>query len=160
IQLISLFDESWLLSSDEKFIFSQFAAKTIHRFVPLMFRKNEANLLAIAQKKYDIIYLASDNRHNIRSAEWFFKEVYPQLGTDLTICVIGRITSIIPDYKNVIKIPFVEDLSEVYSQSKVAICPMLSGTGIKVKTVEALSYGLPVVSTERGLDGLPSRFNN
>lgn len=55
---------------------------------------------------------------------------------------------------------FVEDLSTYYYKSKIALCPMLSGTGVKVKVVEALSYGLPVVCNLRGLDGLPLKENN
>ena len=37
---------------------------------------------------------------------------------------------------------------------------MLSGTGIKVKVVEALAAGLPVVCTSRGMDGLPDKIRN
>src|SRR3546814_6858906 len=40
------------------------------------------------------------------------------------------------------------------------MCPMLGGTGVKVKVVEALSYGLPVVCTRRGVDGLPNKSRN
>lgn len=160
IELISLFDESWLLSSDEQFIFSQFAEKTTHNFVPLMFNKNEIFHKNTLSRKYDIIYLASRNPHNIKSAKWFFEAVYPKLDPNLKICVIGEIGSFIDDYSNVEKVKFVENLSKYYQQAKIAICPMLSGTGIKVKTVEALSFGLPVVCTYRGLDGLPSKQNN
>src|SRR5690606_27881110 len=60
IKLLSLFDESWLLSSDEQFIFSQFAEKTDHQFVPLMFSNKNANIgnASSSPKIYDIIYLA------------------------------------------------------------------------------------------------------
>jgi len=37
---------------------------------------------------------------------------------------------------------------------------MLTGTGLKIKVVEALSYALPVVCNERGLDGLLNKTNN
>ena len=37
---------------------------------------------------------------------------------------------------------------------------MLSGTGLKIKVVESLSYGIPVVCNERGVDGLLSKINN
>ncbi|MCY1457399.1 hypothetical protein D9M71_746990 [compost metagenome] len=37
---------------------------------------------------------------------------------------------------------------------------MLEGTGIKIKVIEALSYGLPVVGTERAIDGFPSKISN
>ena len=37
---------------------------------------------------------------------------------------------------------------------------MLTGTGVKVKVVEALAHGLPVVCTTRGVDGLPNKTLN
>jgi glycosyltransferase involved in cell wall biosynthesis len=37
---------------------------------------------------------------------------------------------------------------------------MLEGTGIKIKVIEALSYGLPVVGTERAIDGFQSKLAN
>ena len=37
---------------------------------------------------------------------------------------------------------------------------MLEGTGIKIKVVEALSYGLPVVGTEKAVDGFAFKQKN
>jgi glycosyltransferase involved in cell wall biosynthesis len=54
----------------------------------------------------------------------------------------------------------VKHLEPYYGNSKIAICPMLSGTGVKIKVVEALSFGLPVVCNFRGTDGLPNKTNN
>jgi glycosyltransferase involved in cell wall biosynthesis len=73
---------------------------------------------------------------------------------------VGKICNYIPSFTNVTQVIFAESVREYYRKSKIAICPMLSGTGIKVKTVEALSFGLPVVCTLRGLDGLPSKTGN
>jgi glycosyltransferase involved in cell wall biosynthesis len=78
----------------------------------------------------------------------------------IRICVIGKICDYFPSLPGVEKHLFVHDLSEYYYKARVAICPMLNGTGVKVKTVEALSYGLPVVCNLRGLDGLPAKENN
>ena len=60
-------------------------------------------------------------------------------------------------YENVDILPFVPDLDEIYENVKVVICPMFQGTGMKVKVVEAMSRGLPVVCNERGVDGLPDK---
>lgn len=158
IKILNEFHESWSLSIDELYMFSQFAPQTSHLFVPVMFSKN------IPQKKhekvYDIIYVASDNSSNQLSAKWFFDTVYPLLSNDIKICVVGGVVDTVPDLPNVKKVFFAENLEPYYHQSKVSICPMLQGTGIKVKVVEALSFGLPVVCTLRGLDGLPLKKYN
>ena len=43
---------------------------------------------------------------------------------------------------------------------KVVISPMLSGTGLKIKVVEALSHSIPVVCNTRGVDGLINKTEN
>ncbi|HLT08296.1 MAG TPA: glycosyltransferase [Cyclobacteriaceae bacterium] len=157
IEKLNLFCEAWSISSDEQFVFGQFS-RTKLRLIPPYFDPPQESI--VPEKVFDLIYVASDNPHNIRSARWFFGEVYPLLSKKLNICVIGRICAYIGEYSNVRKLSFVEHLDDFYRQSKISICPMLSGTGVKIKVVEALSYGLPIVCTVRGIDGLPNKINN
>ncbi len=49
----------------------------------------------------------------------------------------------------------VDRLTDFYREVDVAINPMIAGTGLKIKTVEAISFGVPIVSTISGSDGLP-----
>jgi glycosyltransferase involved in cell wall biosynthesis len=156
IELLNLFQKVWVISSDENYVFSQFVSSeviTIPHALQAKFQLNSA-------KKYDLVYVASSNEHNVKSVKWFFKEVYPKLNHNLSICVVGKINEHIPELPNVTKMHFVEDLNRVYSESRVAICPMLSGSGLKIKVVEALSFGLPVVCNPRGIDGLINKTNN
>ena len=37
---------------------------------------------------------------------------------------------------------------------------MLSGTGVKIKVLESLSHNIPIVTNERGIDGLINKTNN
>ncbi len=48
----------------------------------------------------------------------------------------------------------VEDLAELYGRVRVAIVPVRSGAGVKLKTVEALQHGVPVVATTVGAEGI------
>lgn len=157
IELLNLFQKVWVISSDENYLFSQFVSSeiiTIPHALEVKFQLNST------QKKIDLVYVASSNEHNVKSAKWFFEEVYPKLDENISICVVGKINEFIPEFSNVTKLPFVEDLNQIYSEAKVAICPMLSGTGLKIKVVEALSFGLPVVCNPRGIDGLINKTNN
>lgn len=47
------------------------------------------------------------------------------------------------------------ELSLLYSRSRVALVPLTFGAGIKLKVVEALFNGTPLVTTEVGAQGLP-----
>jgi glycosyltransferase involved in cell wall biosynthesis len=54
----------------------------------------------------------------------------------------------------VIATGFVEDITSCYRNSQVFVCFLLSGAGVKNKVLEAMSSGLPVVTTQLGIDGI------
>jgi glycosyltransferase involved in cell wall biosynthesis len=49
---------------------------------------------------------------------------------------------------------YVEDVREVLGRCAVFVCPILSGSGVRVKLLEAFAAGIPVVSTSVGAEGL------
>jgi glycosyltransferase involved in cell wall biosynthesis len=49
---------------------------------------------------------------------------------------------------------FVEDIREALGAYAVFVCPVLSGSGVRVKLLEAFAAGIPVVSTRIGAEGL------
>lgn len=156
MNILRQFDEIWTYSVEEKYIFEQFTNRKV-TLIPVSF---PLQFTSQASKKYDVIYVASDNPHNILGINWFLKEVLPLLN-GIRIEIIGKIGSAIgDDYPNVNRHGIVDDLDEFYQNAKIAICPMLSGTGIKIKVIEALSYGIPVVTNRRGVDGLTNKNEN
>lgn len=157
IEILNNFEKIFVISIEENYLFSQFVKKeviTVSHIIENNFSKTTDS------KKYDLIYVASSNSHNIAGANWFFNEVYPLLNKEIKFLVVGKICNYIQDFGNVTKLSFVDNLDDYYSDSKVAICPMFSGTGLKIKVVEALSFGLPVVCNLRGVDGMSSKENN
>lgn len=48
----------------------------------------------------------------------------------------------------------VEDVREPLARYAVFVCPILSGSGVRVKLLEAFAAGIPVVSTRIGAEGL------
>ena len=49
---------------------------------------------------------------------------------------------------------YLDDMSDVLDDGTVVIVPLLSGSGTRVKILEAWARGLPVVSTSKGAEGL------
>ena len=47
------------------------------------------------------------------------------------------------------------ELAPFYSAARCVIAPMVSGTGISVKTIEALALGKPFVGTSKAYRGMP-----
>lgn len=157
MEILNHFDKIFVISVEENYLFSQFIKKDVVTLSHFL----DNNITEVSyEKKYDLIYVASNNSHNITAANWFVTEVYPLLPKEINILVIGRICDHFKNCENVFKIDFVENLRDYYLQSKIAICPMLSGTGLKIKVIEALSFGLPVVCNTRGVDGMSNKINN
>jgi GT2 family glycosyltransferase/glycosyltransferase involved in cell wall biosynthesis len=60
-----------------------------------------------------------------------------------------------PDPANAIEwLGFVEDIQPLFSSCAVFVCPIRSGSGVRVKLLEAFASGIPVVSTKLGAEGL------
>lgn len=157
MDIINLYDEVWTFSVEEKYIFEQFSdRKIVH--LPIAFTHQP--LLDKEKYKYDVLYVASENPHNIKAVHWFLTEVLPLLNKECKIHIVGKICKHIGDYDNVVKHGLVEDILDFYRDAKIAICPMLSGTGVKIKVLEALSYNIPVVTNTRGIDGLVNKSEN
>jgi glycosyltransferase involved in cell wall biosynthesis len=51
---------------------------------------------------------------------------------------------------------YVEDLDKALSGACALLMPLRFGSGVKIKVIEALARGLPVVTTPLGAEGLPT----
>jgi glycosyltransferase involved in cell wall biosynthesis len=72
--------------------------------------------------------------------------------------LVGSVTKELHNIpESVTIIPFAKSLDDLFDDVKVAICPMFRGTGMKIKVVEAMAYGVPIVCNERGVDGFPDK---
>jgi glycosyltransferase involved in cell wall biosynthesis len=156
IERLSYFDDIIHISYDEMLLFSNFLPNKRHYFVPQYFEKpilNEKNEI-----KYDVLLIASGNPYNIEGVNWFLKEVYPLLAKNIKIALAGNICSKVTfDAQNITKLGFVDKVQELYEFSLCTICPLKRGSGMKIKVIESLSYGLPVVSTLKGVDGFSNK---
>ncbi|MBD2297931.1 MULTISPECIES: glycosyltransferase family 4 protein [Nostocales] len=104
---------------------------------------------------------AMDASHNIDAACFFAVEVLPQLQKhypDTTFSIVGaRPTPEVLELNNlpgVIVTGRVASMTEYLHQSTVCVVPLRTGFGIKNKTLEAMAAGVPVVASDRGLEGL------
>lgn len=104
------------------------------------------------------VFVASDNPANRHAIHAFIDGVLPRVvrevpGFDLKLA--GSICGAVGDVRNVTKLGWVDDLGTVFAQSPFSINPMLTGTGINIKLLDAMAAGVPTVSTATGARGLP-----
>jgi O-antigen biosynthesis protein len=105
-------------------------------------------------------WLAGDASPNIDALRWFVTAVLPPLldaCPEIRLLVTGANP---PPAARAFAGPavefvgFVPDLRSLYEAARVVIVPMRVGAGVKVKCLEALQHGVPVVCTGVGAEGL------
>jgi hypothetical protein len=112
------------------------------------------------------LFVGSDNDPNRRALAWLLEEVWPQVSrrdARIALRIVGNLgrTRGLPNWPNVEFAGIAEDLPAEYAGASVALVPLRAGSGLKVKLVEALAHGVPVVSTRvgaAGVEGPPARF--
>jgi GT2 family glycosyltransferase len=100
---------------------------------------------------------------NAEAAVWFVNEVLPSILTRVPTARLAIVGSKPPAEVARLSGPRVSlfanvadaALREWYRRARVAVVPLLAGAGVKLKTVEALWYGVPAVVTPAGAQGLP-----
>ncbi len=97
---------------------------------------------------------------NAQGIEWFVGEVWPRIRAEVKDCRLTLVGKCPP--RNVLSGPcdsidalgYVANLERYLSETAVFIVPLHSGGGMRVKILEAWKWGLPVVSTTVGAEGL------
>lgn len=151
---------------------SQEEAETVKNIAP------EVNAAAICPYVYEgleqysqrsvvqgskIIFVAGfGHPPNTDAAVWFVTEIFPTIKAqypDAMLYLIGsrpteqvlrlqsasvQVTGYVTD----------EQLAEHYASARVAVVPLRFGAGVKNKVVEAMAYGVPLITTEVGAQGL------
>lgn len=96
---------------------------------------------------------------NSEAIDNIYKYIYPKLNDlGFKFLIVGDCPDEIRNKYKDTSIEFtgtVNDLNEVFSTATIALAPVLEGTGIRIKTLNYLSAGLPVISTSISASGFP-----
>jgi glycosyltransferase involved in cell wall biosynthesis len=105
-----------------------------------------------------MLFLATDYSVNIDGLNHFIEHCLPLIRAavpNAKLLVAGSICRVLKMESPAIdKLGEVKELREAYERAHVVINPVLVGTGLKTKTVEALGFGKPLVTTACGAEGL------
>lgn len=101
---------------------------------------------------------------NVAAARWFVGDVLPRLRSlrpDVTVTIVGRdpVASVLAlaDDPAVTVTGGVDDVRPFLARAAVVVAPMVSGSGIKNKILEAMAMQRPVVATGLAADGLAAQ---
>ena len=104
------------------------------------------------------LFVGSAADHNFYGLQWFLGNVWPIVVQSAPYCslhICGTVSDLIREtFPNVRFLGRVDNLEPEYSAAEVCLVPLPVGSGLKIKLVEALSYGRACVSTSIGVQGL------
>lgn len=116
-----------------------------------------ATALPLRQTASVLGFVASRWHANVDGLKWFIEQVWPALaGTHLRLDVYGYVGEAFGGLRipNIRFLGFVDDIAACYSGIDIVINPVRYGAGLKIKTVEAIAHGLPLVVSAQGANGL------
>jgi glycosyltransferase involved in cell wall biosynthesis len=107
---------------------------------------------------------ALDWRPNQEGVLWFLDHVFGPLlkeEPEIRLHVAGRNAPArfikIFDHPNITFHGEVEDALSFIQSYSIMLAPLLSGSGIRIKILEAMALGRPVVTTTTGIEGIPAK---
>lgn len=105
-----------------------------------------------------VLIIGSENEFNVRGTQDFIDYTWPLIleqYPSATLHVVGRVSRCVhTNDPSVSLLGFVDSLESEYDQASVVVNPCRVGTGLKIKTVEALACGKPHVGWPASSDGL------
>lgn len=110
-------------------------------------------------KSSGILFIGSIHEPNIDAVKYLYESIMPIVWKNipnLEINIIGNVadkldTQLFPKFNF---LGFVENIEELFIDSKIMVAPLRFGAGVKGKIGQAFEYFLPVITTEIGAEGM------
>lgn len=149
-------------------------AKYLNKLAPKVRKIDSDMRAAIDTRQYSgaieprdlntLLFVGSFNHSpNVQALRWFISNVFHHIlavRPDVVLEIVGSNPPTSPnvwtDHPNIRLVGAVPDVRLPLQRAGIFICPILRGSGIRVKLLEAFASRIPVVSTTVGAEGLTS----
>lgn len=148
---------------DKDIIYKQY---NINSYVTNFYLDNIILKAKPEQINKQIVFFGKWNRaDNFIGLKWFIENVLSILPKNIKILIIGSelpktFHTHIKDIPNIEYLGFVQNPYSIISNSLAVISPLFSGAGVKVKVIESLACGTPVIGNEIAFEGISKKYNN
>ena len=162
----ALFNQSDIVltpsAKEKEILTADFPDKPI-QVMPAFFYPSIADPIRDFENRNDLLFIGGFNHTpNVDAVVWFAEEVFPLIRKKLKQIQLIIVGSLAPEKvtrlasSSIIVKGYVADqeLEQIYKEIRLSVIPLRYGAGVKGKTAEALSKGLPIVSTAFGIEGL------
>lgn len=147
------YDLAIALSDEDQ---AELSTMTDRPIVTAPFRLPAQPIYSARQTASEVLFIAAKSDVNDMTLAYMLDEVLPLVGRPLTLHVVGNVT--VPETRSrnvkLVHHENVDDLGFIYRAVDLALNPTYAGGGIKTKTLEAMAYGVPVLTSDEGARGL------
>lgn len=164
LQTPGLFDKCFLINPEEAEILSERTRATnVHSIKPIMFSEPCPVERAYNGQPVFILFGTLRNPAHLFSVCHFLEHCMPEIISaipDVKLRIIGagaddRLREIAARYSQQVELTgFVDNIAEEMSQACALLVPLRFGGGLRLKTLTAFYFGLPVITTDFGINGL------
>ncbi|HUN65136.1 MAG TPA: glycosyltransferase family 4 protein [Bacteroidota bacterium] len=136
------------------------------RYLPRGVDLPEPGSSAAVREPFTLLFVGSfSHAPNADAAAWLVKDIFPLIAKrfpETNLYIIGAdpprsVHRAAADDPRIRVTGFVDDLAAYYRRASVLVAPLRFGGGIKMKILHAMAYGIPVVTTGIGLEGIEGR---
>jgi glycosyltransferase involved in cell wall biosynthesis len=170
-RLCGLFDRVLASSTEEFRFYRGHLGGTSCEFLgwPPPLRGPEIAMAPAPAPRFDAGFIGGNHPFNVEALAFFLDDVLPRVRLrhpDFSLLVAGKAGAPFAlqgrTWPGVEFVGYVPDAASFYAQVRMCVVPIRSGTGVSLKTLEALELGKPVIATRagvRGLDGIEAHPN-
>ena len=103
-----------------------------------------------------LMFIAARSPVNDMTLRYLLQDIMPLVNRRTLLRILGSVTvpDKLPGNTAIIRPGRVADLATVYAQTDLALNPTFAGGGVKTKTLEAIAYGVPILTSDEGARGL------
>lgn len=138
--------------------------KPIFDVIPLGINFKDESVLPVKSNAFFHLG-AMDWEPNLQGMYWFLKEVWPLIieqEPEATLTLGGKNIDqyTLPSFAenmNINIVPYVENAKTFMQENGIMLVPITIAGGIRIKIVEGMSYGVPVLSTTTGAEGINAK---
>ena len=159
--ICEVFDKCFMITEEDERRIKEMNPRVRTSVIPSGVDTSYFYSMEIEEESFSIVSAASmDWLPNVEGMFWFCKDIFPLIKKEIPeikLYVVGKnppdsVKSLEKD--DIIVTGFVEDVREYIARSAVFIVPLKTGSGMRIKILNALAMERAIVSTSIGCEGI------
>ena len=163
IELCSKVNHSAMITIFDVTKISSFHPAISASYIPVGVDTRVFKPIHVSKSLHGLIHATTyDWIHNVEALDWFIAEILPEVQKRFSTELVLLGKHMPEHYRNgmisgLIGKGYVEDINAELNKASIYIAPLFVGGGIRIKILEAMSAGLPVIASSVSAEGIMAK---